>query len=147
MVSNLFFIDPVDISKYIISKFGDKGCELPNNMKVNLMLFFIAKRYGERYGDYPFSELFEAWRWGPVLPSVYIHYRRYIDRPIVVSDENSSISENLPDDFLKVCDEVIEERMYSKPWDLSDESKKSTIWTDWRVPGVCATIPAFAFTD
>jgi uncharacterized phage-associated protein len=51
-------------------------------MKLQKLLFFVCKEYVYRTGNAPFSEQFEAWQYGPVLPSVYAEFQAYRKNPI-----------------------------------------------------------------
>lgn len=51
-------------------------------MKLQKLLYFICVKYVKDAGDYPLSEPFEVWQYGPVLPSVYYEFKPFGASPI-----------------------------------------------------------------
>lgn len=52
-------------------------------MKLQRILFFAAAEYSKATsGEALFGELFQAWKYGPVLPSVYDQFASFRNRPI-----------------------------------------------------------------
>ena len=62
-------------------------------MKLQKLLYFVYKRYLQTTGEPLFEELFQTWRYGPVVESVYVAFKEYganhIDR--LYEDERSQI--------------------------------------------------------
>ena len=51
-------------------------------MKLQKLIYFLYKSYAKKT-NYPlFSEQFEAWKYGPVLPSIYYEFNSFKDKPI-----------------------------------------------------------------
>lgn len=46
-------------------------------MKLQKLLYFIYRDYLKQTDDSLFSERFEVWRYGPVLPSVYHEFKQF----------------------------------------------------------------------
>ena len=46
-------------------------------MKLQKLMYFVYKKYLQDTGEKLFSEPFEAWKYGPVLPSVYYEFSSY----------------------------------------------------------------------
>ena len=53
-----------------------------SNLKLQKLLYFAQGWYMARYGKPLFDEPMEAWRLGPVVPSVYAEYQRFGKNPI-----------------------------------------------------------------
>ncbi len=51
-------------------------------MKLQKLLYFTYKHYYQTLRTPLFGERFEAWQYGPVLPSVYNEFKQYRDKPI-----------------------------------------------------------------
>jgi len=51
-------------------------------LKLQKLLFFIHADYLCRFGDPLISEEFEAWNYGPVVPSVYAQFKEFSRQPI-----------------------------------------------------------------
>jgi uncharacterized phage-associated protein len=70
---------------YIVNNILDKGMAEGIDitpMKLQKLLYLIYRAYLKKFGKPLFSERFEAWRFGPVLDSVYHEFKSYRDRPI-----------------------------------------------------------------
>jgi uncharacterized phage-associated protein len=68
--------NPVYMSNnFLIRSFGGK---LPiTSMKMQKMLYFLYRDYYQETGISLFSERFSAWKYGPVLESVYYTYKSF----------------------------------------------------------------------
>lgn len=76
-------------------------------MKLQKLLYFLYREYLKKTKEPLFSERFEAWKYGPVLPSVYSQFSSYRDKKIDKYYEDSNgksykIRENVNDDFYEV---------------------------------------------
>jgi uncharacterized phage-associated protein len=64
------------LSNNILKRAFDQGIKV-TPMKLQKLLYFVCKEYVRQTGAMPFSEPFEAWQYGPVLPSVYAEFHAY----------------------------------------------------------------------
>jgi len=62
-----------DIAKYIICTFHEAGDQI-TNMKVQKLLYYVQGCHLGLYGTPAFAGEFQAWKYGPVEPSVYSEY-------------------------------------------------------------------------
>lgn len=60
--------------------FDEKNYVSP--MKLQKLLYFVACEYKKKTDADLFSEPFEVWKYGPVLPSVYGEFKSYGKEPI-----------------------------------------------------------------
>ena len=51
-------------------------------MKLQKLLYFVYKDYLQKHDTPMFHERFEAWQYGPVLPSIYDEFKNYGPSPI-----------------------------------------------------------------
>lgn len=51
-------------------------------LKLQKLVYFLYKEYLKRTGKQMFSERFETWRYGPVVPSIYAEFSSYGDKRI-----------------------------------------------------------------
>lgn len=110
-----------------------------SNLQLQKILYFIQRDYMLSHGGITiFDDEFEAWQYGPVIPSVYWTYSIFGGSPIKVAQKYKSV------DFLGGCDEPLnrllpadEEFVRSKAesmsrlpaWKLVDEShRKGGAW-------------------
>ena len=58
-------------------------------MKLQKLLYFVYRDYLKETDELLFSERFEAWPSGPVLPSVYSEFKSFCDQPITKFAKNA----------------------------------------------------------
>lgn len=51
-------------------------------MKLQKLMYFTCRDYVHQTGNTPIGELFEVWKYGPVLPSVYAEFKPFGSNPI-----------------------------------------------------------------
>lgn len=51
-------------------------------MKIQKLIYFVFRDFLQKHGKKLFSEEFETWKYGPVLPSVYYEFNSFGPRPI-----------------------------------------------------------------
>jgi uncharacterized phage-associated protein len=80
------------IANYFIRRGIDEGIEI-SPMKLQKLMFFAYGLYYAGKGDQLFSDRFEVWPYGPVIPQLYFTLKGYgsrsIDREIVDVDLQS----------------------------------------------------------
>ena len=64
------------IAQYIIEYCNDTGRTI-SNLKLQKILYFVQAEFLVSKGVVCFHDRIEAWDFGPVVPSVYHHYRVY----------------------------------------------------------------------
>lgn len=125
------------LAKYVISyvnlnaKTQFKGI---TNLKLQKILYYIEGYYMARYGYSLYPALIEAWRFGPVLPSVYYEYAIFGAESIILSpaEEEEAIEafdRNVIDDEKKeLINSVIRQKMDMDVWQLVDATHKEEPW-------------------
>lgn len=73
-------VTALDVSKYIITKCV-KDSNPISNMTLQKILYYINRQYIQHYEEL-FPDIFEAWAFGPVIPSVYYQYCGFGSMPI-----------------------------------------------------------------
>lgn len=104
----------LDISKYIINKCTVEH-DAVSNLQLQKILYYIQKRFLQN-GLMAFDDDFEAWQFGPVVPSVYNRYSSFGGTPIRLK-YNISLSENYKD----IIDPIVTEKRNLKPWAMVDD--------------------------
>ncbi|MDR0811756.1 MAG: DUF4065 domain-containing protein [Paludibacter sp.] len=105
----------LDIAKKILAKasFSDAGAgERISNMKLQKLLYYQQGFHLAYFGTPLFNENIEAWMYGPVVLSVYNHYKEWNDKGIEdnIEDNKNIITlqpkeEALFDEVYKVYDD------------------------------------------
>lgn len=70
-----------DVAKFFIQYYDDNDV-LITNLMLNKLLYFAQGHHLAEYGKPLFGETIEAWKYGPVVPSVYRKYKPYGKGPI-----------------------------------------------------------------
>lgn len=111
----------IDFAKHIIRKCIDDG-EPVSNLQLQKFLYFIQKDFLRAHDTPAFYDDFEAWKFGPVVPSVYREFRSFSAMPIFWLDEPVALEID-PDDRTRLG-YLIEKMRHMKPWDLVKATHK-----------------------
>lgn len=76
-------ITALQLAKYIVSFAQSKG-EPITNLKLQKLLYYAQGWHLAFFGSTLFDESIQAWVHGPVVPSVYAHFKGYGYNPIPV---------------------------------------------------------------
>lgn len=121
-----------DIARYIV-EYSNKRGKPVTNLQLQKILFFLQCSHMRKHGGEPlFGDDFEAWKYGPVIPSVYFDYSPFGGLPItepVTATEDAATAE--PTKVRRIDQSCIEdiaselESLLSKPaWQLVSESHR-----------------------
>ena len=81
---------PVSVSNTVLKRAKAEGIDI-SPMKLQKILYFLASEYYKETGGKPlFPELFQAWKFGPVLYSVYSEFKNNGSSPISNYGKDSS---------------------------------------------------------
>src|SRR5262245_24975520 len=72
------------VAKYIVATFQQAGDPI-DNLKLQKLLYYVQGWHLAVYDKPAFPESIEAWVHGPVIPGIYVEYKKYRWNPI--SDE------------------------------------------------------------
>jgi len=126
-----------NIAKVLIKKYIDM--ESPTtHMKLQKMLYYSWIEYYKRTGTYLFKDPIHAWRFGPVIKSVYFDYRIFAGAPITMYKDMDEVIDKDTDKFLSDFAEahkdytanglVFRSHRKGTPWDeVYEEGKKDII--------------------
>ncbi len=112
----------IDVAKYAVTRCMSSDHPI-SNLHLQKILYYVQKSYLSR-GEMAFSDDFEAWRFGPVIPDVYFYFCGYGAMPITAKFEQV-ISEI---DCEKI-NGIVDEKCELDPWDLvADTHKNDGAW-------------------
>lgn len=114
----------VDIADYVVSYCIDT---FPiSNLQLNKILYFIQRDFLQKNPEGLFSEDFEAWKFGPVVPDVYYRYCGFGGAFILGRPQNII---KLNEDEEKRILEIVDSKNKLMPWELvRDTHKKGHAW-------------------
>lgn len=82
-------ITAMDVAKHLARLAASEGCAL-DPMKLQKMLYYIQCWHLAEKGDPLFPEVFKAWKWGPVVPTVWHDYNGNEENPTPDRELNDS---------------------------------------------------------
>ena len=90
-------------NKLLASATDYDGGELMSNMKLQKMLYYQQGYHLAAFGTPLFDEDIEAWMYGPIVPCVYDHFKKFgaggiepeTDQPLMLSDEEESLFQDV----------------------------------------------------
>jgi uncharacterized phage-associated protein len=121
---------PAHIANYFLSKAKKDGIKDMTPMKLIKLVYFSYAWYLAIFERKLFTERVEAWRYGPVVPSIYHEFKRFGNSPIQqysidfeLTKENDEMSypaiSKDDEDTLKVVGAIWETYKDRDGWDLS----------------------------
>lgn len=116
--------DTLAVAKYLNELNVERHACSMDEMKMHKMMYF-SQRESLMINDNPlFEDLFEAWKFGPVLKSVRNEYR--------CNELFASVNGNLTDDEKGLVSSVFERYDPFDAWDLSSLSHQEFSWKQAR---------------
>lgn len=114
-----------DIAKYTVNKCIEDNRPI-SNLQLQKVLYFCQKEYYKNTGQVLFNEDFEAWQYGPVIPSVYRMFSLFGGMKI-----NRIVHEDICVDSVtkRFINPIIEKYSSYAAWDLvSMTHRKGDAW-------------------
>lgn len=125
------------VAAYLIKKantMGDGNSEFSGNndltnLKLQKLLYFAQVEHLKKYGKPLFSDPIEAWKYGPVVKSVYDWLKHCGAYVITELDADLSDADTLPRDKTSFLDEFWDQYKEYSAWALVERThKKGTPW-------------------
>lgn len=128
----------LEIAKYIVQKYGEDKNTVTNSM-LQYALYLVQEKTWLRYHHYAFSEDIEAWKSGPVIPSVYNYYNAYgegslpkgtEEKQTILSPWLKDITDNVLLEIQKKGTETIIKEITAKgsPWENTYTKGRKVIY-------------------
>lgn len=73
--------DALDIANYIVNYSIECDCPV-SNLKLQKLLYYVQAASLVKTGSSIFNDNISAWRYGPVVESVYHNFKVYVNKPI-----------------------------------------------------------------
>lgn len=133
--------NPMDIADYFVQSSLKQKLEI-NNLKLQKLLYYFYAKYLVEGKGNPFSEKFEKWQYGPVLPDVYHTYKQFYGSEITTvpnrylfNNENNTFEvhefdeETLPPEMKMEIDEFV---MRLGKYDAFELVERTHQHDDWK---------------
>lgn len=119
-------VNAIDVSNYVIQYLNKKGQNI-NHLKLQKLLYYIEAWNMVFLNSPIFADKIEAWQHGPVIRSVWDHFKRfsilYDELPVcetcscVMSDEQRAIVDDVLDEYGDKTGYYLENLTHSEePW-------------------------------
>ena len=92
-----------------------------SNLQLNKILYFVQKDFLKITPEGLFAEDFEAWQFGPVVPSVYYKYCSFGGMDILFQPLSIVTLSRFEKDRVIT---VVENKITNNPWNLVEETHK-----------------------
>jgi uncharacterized phage-associated protein len=122
-------IDAIDVAKYFLKMVDMEVGESVTHLKLQKLVYYAQAWTLAFLGKPLFAEDFEAWQHGPVIPSLYFHFKDYSYNPIpksvlpnenVFSDEEKNVLDIVWDVYSKFDAKHLEKISHNeKPWNAA----------------------------
>jgi|SRR5690606_8207525 len=99
--------NPIDIANYFLKKYGEQNSITP--MKLVKLVYISHGWHLGITGNALIDENPEAWKYGPVIPTVYHHFKKFGGNAIKLNSFN-------PDPFTVISKEI--QSFLDKIWDV-----------------------------
>lgn len=136
-------IDAVELA-YLIVNMSVDNRDYISNLKLQKLLYLIQVEYIRIYGQPLFENKIEAWRYGPVVPSVYREFSKFgggvIDQKIsreifrkkgsdiiaekIMIDRDNGLGARLSEDIISLIENQLDIHATNSPWDLVELSHR-----------------------
>lgn len=103
----------IDVADFFVDLANHTVDENMTNLRVNKMLYYAQAYSLVRFGKPLFSEDIQAWKYGPVVPSVYHTFQRFRYDPIRAVSEDYSPDVFTADEIALLLDVAREYGQYS----------------------------------
>ena len=129
-------IKALDVANFFVNLYRNSGNNDITNLKLNKLVYIAQGCYLARYGKPLFAEEIEAWKYGPVIPSVYAAFRIYGNN--VIQSEKGTYDKNIftTDDIDFLLDIDAEYGIYSAGTLVDITHKPGSPWAQYHRPGM-----------
>lgn len=126
--------DAKNIVSFVLYRYGTMGRKI-TNLRLHKILYYSQISYFREHGVALIEDDFYAWRQGPVIPSIYEYFKKYVCREI--DSEDAKIIDwfaFLHKDAMDVLDDLICYTFYMDDWELVQKSKETIPWEYAYIP-------------
>lgn len=110
----------IDVAKYVVDKCCKEGRSL-TNLHLQKVLYFVQGEFYRATKKWLIEDDFLAWKYGPVLQSVYDEYSWYYSSRITETYSDIAVEESIK----KIIDPIIKERRDKTAGALVEESHRA----------------------
>lgn len=120
-------VTAMTLANYVLKR--AEGKEPVTNLKLQKILYYVQGYFLARFDRPLFPDEIQAWKFGPVVPSVYYEFSSYGPDELKETEDTSSTMESsctLEEIALINC--VIDQKLVLKASELVDDTHKEAPW-------------------
>ena len=121
-------ISALQVAKYFIYKANCDG-DLITNLKMQKLLYYAQAWYLVNFSKALFKDPIMAWRFGPIVESVYHDFKKFKYSPIKCENAEKAV-ETIPVDKKQYLDEYYKIYISYSAFDLTQMSHNEGPWRD-----------------
>lgn len=114
----------------------ESGSEGISNLKMQKLVYYAFGFYAAIYDIYLFEDPIEAWMYGPVVPTLYKHYKACnygkdiipFDQEVPTEEAKDAIFDILNEEQRSFIKEVFDEFAQYSAWKLAQMTHEETPW-------------------
>lgn len=116
----------LDIAEYIIQKSSNMGNPI-DHLKLQKILYYVQAKFLVEKNEKCFSEQILAWRFGPVVESVYRKYSKYSSMNLY--PKNEIYQDNTIDSYdMNLIDSILQKYSDKNAWFLVEQTHREKPW-------------------
>ena len=126
-MSENMFMSAIDLAKYVVWYTDKQGVPI-TNLKLQKLLYYIQGAHLRELGRVLFHDVIEAWEYGPVVRSVYIHYCGYGALNLRPNEGDENLCNSIPQESRNVIEDELEKKMQWSARRLVHKSHQEDPW-------------------
>lgn len=127
-------VTAMTLANYILKR--AEGKEPVTNLKLQKILYYVQGYFLAKFDRPLFPDEIQAWKFGPVVPSVYYEFSAYGPDTLKATEDTSDtmISSCTPEEVTLIND-VIDQKLALRAGKLVDDTHKETPWLNATLGG------------
>lgn len=130
----------------------DDSADGISNLKLQKLLYFAYSRFLTLFDKALFDEPIEAWQHGPVIPSLYHHYKCYGKNMIPFYAEDASVVQGFSSQERTFLEQIYRDYSQYSAWKLAALSHEEKPWQEAqqqadKVISLASMIAAYSLTN
>ena len=121
-----------DVAEYIIWLDSQNDSDGISPLKIQKLVYYAQGFFLAVFNKPLFTDSIEAWRHGPVVPTLWQEYKDYGKNPILL---HSGYNSNLPSEETDLIDEVFNIFGLYSAWGLRNMTHEEQPWIDHNEDG------------
>ncbi|MBI3445489.1 MAG: SocA family protein [Magnetospirillum sp.] len=123
-------MDARKIADYILSKINTEAGDSITNLKLQKVLYYTQGWALAVLGKPLFDEEIEAWKYGPVVPSIYHAFKMFGDGAILPTRDLAPLTSDISIEIISLIDQVWDRYGEMSGVALMKKTHRETPWLD-----------------